>query len=385
MSTLGLCLQPPAPAVTRSGRATVPHSLGHLSAFFAPLTTSASLSSTSSRPLRPSATATASDSAGSNAVEPCRAYVATGECHFKSECRFSHNFWRRHEILTAHMPMSRPGDRPPHEPVRTCTLIGNSWIAYSEGHKLKVRGPQARDSGGNEAVYLFLFVQQPTILGHMRAHAHIARLLACTPLPPPLSLPCVHGPPSIQFIDGNFAATSEFVLDGNITASLSVGNFLFVAYDATVPGTTAVPVGHIKGFFLGANPFQEFYLQAPGLPFAHTGAITSLDAALGPDEAAVPIIFSGSRDGASPTMKEPGRSAGGTANIRLWVSYLCRQPTPHPDPIPASNCRVRQNVAAQTWRLLGYETAGRPRPRCDQCRMGAEHAAPVHRQRGPLH
>ena len=50
-------------------------------------------------------------------------------------------------------------------------------------------------------------------------------------------------------------------LDPFTAIAYIVGHFLFVAYEAVVPGVTALPVGLLKAFFLATQPFAELVLK----------------------------------------------------------------------------------------------------------------------------
>ena len=45
---------------------------------------------------------------------------------------------------------------------------------------------------------------------------------------------------------------------------LRTGHFLFVAYDAVIPGVTALPVGLLKAYFLATTPPTELVLTVRG-------------------------------------------------------------------------------------------------------------------------
>ena len=92
----------------------------------------------------------------------------------------------------------------------------------------------------------------------------------------------------------SLAFVTEIVMDGPVTAILIVGHFLFVGYDAVIPGVTALPAGCLKSYYLAASPPTEFFLRAPGQAWAHRSEIIALDAATMTEDPSVPpVLFSG--------------------------------------------------------------------------------------------
>ena len=161
---------------------------------------------------------------GGPSDEPCKAFLATGECRYGDGCHFAHNL-RLHREITS-------GVRDAH--VRSIALYeANGMVVYSEGSKVK-------------------------------------------------------------FLTSELELSTEVAMEGPVTALLIVGHFLFVAYEAVVPGVTVLPVGLLKSYYLATKPFTEFAMRAPGMAWAHRNEVIALDAAVMTEDPSVPpVLFSG--------------------------------------------------------------------------------------------